>query len=300
LASGEIVQANSSVNEGLHHALKGGSSNFGVVTRFDMKTFKQGPYWGALLFMDNSKRASTFEYFENFVNISDPYAALINSYTWVPVIGTVSTCNAHYTKAIPNPPVFQKLIANSQLFGNTPRISTTMDFTEEIKKLNPSGSRQLFMTFSHKNSARFMETIYNIAGRIYKRPTLPLTLSWSISFQPLTKKTQSLSASTGGNALGLDGTDDITYVLLTASWNTVSGDAEVERAAKDLWAEVNVEARKVGLESRFLYLNYAAKFQDPIKGYGEKSVKILEKVAREYDPNGLFQTAMPGGFKIPK
>lgn len=39
LASGQIVNANDSTNADLWRALKGGSSNFGVVTRFDIEAF---------------------------------------------------------------------------------------------------------------------------------------------------------------------------------------------------------------------------------------------------------------------
>lgn len=39
LASGEIVNANASANADLWRALKGGSSNFGIVTRFDLQAF---------------------------------------------------------------------------------------------------------------------------------------------------------------------------------------------------------------------------------------------------------------------
>ena len=42
LASGQIVNANSTSHPQLFAALKGGSSNFGIVTRFDMKVFQQG------------------------------------------------------------------------------------------------------------------------------------------------------------------------------------------------------------------------------------------------------------------
>lgn len=42
LASGDIVNANAHENPDLWFALKGGSNNFGVVTRFDLRTFKQG------------------------------------------------------------------------------------------------------------------------------------------------------------------------------------------------------------------------------------------------------------------
>jgi FAD/FMN-containing dehydrogenase len=43
LASGEIVQANAETNKDLWVALKGGGCNFGIVTRFDLRVFEQGP-----------------------------------------------------------------------------------------------------------------------------------------------------------------------------------------------------------------------------------------------------------------
>ena len=39
LASGEVINANASCHSDLWRALKGGSSNFGIVTRFDIETF---------------------------------------------------------------------------------------------------------------------------------------------------------------------------------------------------------------------------------------------------------------------
>lgn len=45
LADGSIVEANNKTNPDLFRVLKGGSNNFGVVTRFDMTTFPAGPIW---------------------------------------------------------------------------------------------------------------------------------------------------------------------------------------------------------------------------------------------------------------
>jgi hypothetical protein len=45
LADGSIVQANKTSNQDLFWALKGGSSNFGIVTRFDLETIKSPKVW---------------------------------------------------------------------------------------------------------------------------------------------------------------------------------------------------------------------------------------------------------------
>jgi hypothetical protein len=46
------------------------------------------------------------------------------------------------------------------------------------------------------------------------------------------------------------------------------------------------------------YLNYADKSQDPIASYGESNVQFLKDVTAKYDPETVFQTLCPGGFKI--
>lgn len=50
LASGEVVSCNANDHQDLWKALRGGGNNFGIVTRYDMRTFKQGPFWGGSVF----------------------------------------------------------------------------------------------------------------------------------------------------------------------------------------------------------------------------------------------------------
>lgn len=52
LASGDIVDAGADVNSDLWRSLKGGANNFGIVTRYDMVTFPQGPLWGGFVYYD--------------------------------------------------------------------------------------------------------------------------------------------------------------------------------------------------------------------------------------------------------
>ena len=48
----------------------------------------------------------------------------------------------------------------------------------------------------------------------------------------------------------------------------------------------------------WVYLNYAAEWQDPIGSYGAANVGRLMSVSRRYDPTGVFQELVKGGFKI--
>ena len=45
----EITNANAEQNPDLFKALKGGSANFGIVTRFDMQAFEVPELWGGLV-----------------------------------------------------------------------------------------------------------------------------------------------------------------------------------------------------------------------------------------------------------
>lgn len=50
----------------------------------------------------------------------------------------------------------------------------------------------------------------------------------------------------------------------------------------------------------FRYLNYSDISDDPLATYGDDNVKKMREVANKYDPTGVFQTRVPGGFKISK
>ncbi len=67
-----------------------------------------------------------------------------------------------------------------------------------------------------------------------------------------------------------------------------------------LFDEIEKEAQqnKPSLYHPYKYLNYADGSQDVIGGYGNKSVNRLRKVSKRYDPRGVFQRQVPGGFKL--
>ncbi|KAK5633089.1 hypothetical protein RRF57_008803 [Xylaria bambusicola] len=48
----------------------------------------------------------------------------------------------------------------------------------------------------------------------------------------------------------------------------------------------------------YIYWNYAFSDQDAFPSYGEENVEKLRNASKKYDPNGMFLTGCPGGFKL--
>ena len=224
---------------------------------------------------------------------------MINSYIFSAAGNSWYTAsNFEYTKEEADPPVFANFTSLPQTFS-TMRISNLTDFTLELAGTDPVGQRQLFVTGTYGNSAKLMSTIFDIANRTIQPLVDVQDLAYSLSFQPMPTAITSKARSRGGNSLGLDDSDgNLFNLLLTVSWTASADDARIERHSKDLFKKAEAEAKKLGLHNRYLYLNYAAEWQDPISGYGAANKAQLQAVSKKYDPRGVFQAQVPGGFKL--
>ncbi|KAK7757618.1 hypothetical protein SLS62_000633 [Diatrype stigma] len=69
-----------------------------------------------------------------------------------------------------------------------------------------------------------------------------------------------------------------------------------KRAVED----IETYAKSVDGNVDFRYLNYCNSAQNPLATYGEESIRMMREAAAKYDPSGVFQTRVPGGFKLPK
>ena len=133
MASGEIANANATSNPELWQALKGGSNNFGIVTRVDLLAFPQGDFWGGSIINPFSEEA--FEYFTNALHVfsSDPEydenASLIFTYyfdsstrTWIIISDVQYTAIAGY------PSNLEPFTSYEPQLTNTMRVSNLSDF----------------------------------------------------------------------------------------------------------------------------------------------------------------------------
>lgn len=88
LATGEIILADRDNNSDLWLALKGGHSNFGIVTSFELDTFETGLLWGGTVYYGADKREPLISAFTEFADKVDdhPPSSSILFWSWQPSI----------------------------------------------------------------------------------------------------------------------------------------------------------------------------------------------------------------------
>jgi hypothetical protein len=120
--------------------------------------------------------------------------------------------------------------------------------------------------------------------------------------QPLPSYRWAIGKKHGGNVLGLDDLKN-NALLYTVGVGVLSDEAPREKAhelVNKMGANLSDFAESVGGGMNFIYLNYAGSEQDPLSSYGTANVAFMKDVAARYDPAGIFQNRVRGGYKISK
>ncbi|KAL9025986.1 MAG: hypothetical protein Q9180_007559, partial [Flavoplaca navasiana] len=263
LANGTTVNANAENNSDLWFALKGGSNNFGVVTRFDFKTFPQGKFRGGTICNSIDTLPAQVQAFVDLNSASnyDTNVAVINTYAYAGPVGLWTVANLLvYTERKVNPQVLRPFTDNKPQLANTMRLTNLSDLTAE-------------------------QTFANTPGLLY-----------TLVFQPLPSVITSHGAANAcsPNALGLDPhAGPQVLALQSIQWADANDDGIINEAARSIWAQADELAIRIGLQRKWIYLNYANQDQDPIGSYGAQNVAKLQATSKKYNPTGLFQTNVP-------
>ncbi|KAF3064543.1 Bifunctional solanapyrone synthase [Daldinia childiae] len=108
LASGEIINANAKQYSDLWKALRGGGNNFGIVTRYDFRTFPQGPIWGGNTFYFLPGVPDQIEKLVKELNQPSPshetHLMVSIGYSGAFSKEAVGLNTVYYTQAVENPP----------------------------------------------------------------------------------------------------------------------------------------------------------------------------------------------------
>lgn len=131
-----IVKANAEENSDLFKALKGGGSNFGVVTRFDMQAFDAGLLWGGLVTYDISTWDQHVDAYHNWTdNIKNyPDGSMIPFWSYMPEAGGDVIMLAYEDiTGTEEPPAFDQFMAIPEAVSSIMRIDSHKNITDELE-----------------------------------------------------------------------------------------------------------------------------------------------------------------------
>ncbi|KAK4236592.1 hypothetical protein C8A03DRAFT_35491 [Achaetomium macrosporum] len=301
LANGDIVTASPTSNANLWKALRGGGANFGIVTQFVLNTFPLGSIWaGDAYFSPEALEAQTQALYSLTANPNfDVNTGLVVNYAFSPSTGPIITNQYVYAQPIINPPTFQAFTSSPGQLMNSTSVTTLAAFSAAQEPISPNGFQQVTFSSLFKNDLQMLRDLWNIYTASTQNVAAVTGIQWSLSLEPVVPAIAAQSSARGGNVLGLSiPQEGLIMVLLTATFSSASDYPTVQTAADQLLANIIQAAKSKGVYAPYVDMNHAGKSQDPIATYGAANQAFLKAVARQYDPTGVFQALMPGGFKV--
>ncbi|KAK4196329.1 hypothetical protein QBC40DRAFT_313788 [Triangularia verruculosa] len=305
LADGRIVTASKTSNPDLFLALKGGSNNFGIVTKFTMTAIPSDKVWGGMAFLPKDIAPQAVDAVVSFTNnvANDPDSNLVAMFTHMPDFKDIVVATLYANMAgIEKPAAYNQWLA-------LPEIMTTVKNTtisEMAFEYNiPANLHDIWFTLSLKNDARILNKAAELHVKLVEdlKAFIPeQTFTTQCLFQPLPTVFGKNSVAAGGNVMGVERQKSNGVLLLaTAMVETAEQEKKAYPLVKTWVEEVKKFAATIdgGLQE-WTYLNYADKSQNPLGSYGSENIRKMKATAAKYDPQGVFQKLVPGGFKISK
>jgi FAD/FMN-containing dehydrogenase len=122
LADGRVVNASRTSHTDLFTVLKGGTSNFGIVTAFKFQTFEYSGMWGGLVVYPGTTMHQQFEALVNFANNIDvdPKGAAIVMSLYQSTVGVELFSNAYdYAEPVSKPAAYDEFLAIPGILADT-------------------------------------------------------------------------------------------------------------------------------------------------------------------------------------
>jgi hypothetical protein len=293
LANGTVVTASRNNEPDLFRALRGGGSNFGIVTTFELELYPYSGIWGGRTLIEAVHDRQAINAYAKFVGNLDrePMGHTI-------IIFNYEKRQLHMHQYIVHTEPVESLPAFDNL-RKVPAIESDLALTDysnlagNIADLQEwKDTRVGCATLTLKLDIALLDFAYDV----FVEEIAPVSdhITGTMEFHALPR-----TLSPVDNVFGLEQSDGplVSYLLLFTTDSDIY-DEEVIILQQRIIARVREQAQKRGLFHPFLFPNYSAQWQDVIGSFGEANVKFLQGVSRKYDPEQLFQTSQTGSFKV--
>lgn len=229
LADGSITDVNEHSHSDLYWALKLGSTNYGIVTRFDMITYPQREMWGGALFFDISQGLPLLDALVDFTqNLADDpkgvsavslaYSSAQGQYgIWAPSI---------YLEPVSfRSPLFTELSKLEPLaLLSTMRVTSLLNLTDEVQATAPQvpNSRVQWFTLTLKANGQLPYDMFTMGQELFAPYLQRPGFTWALTLQPInTGLSVASSSRNGGNPSSLSeerGNLICAYTIVRAVW----------------------------------------------------------------------------------
>ncbi|KAI8635501.1 FAD-binding domain-containing protein [Xylariaceae sp. FL1651] len=278
----------------LYKALRGGGSNFGIVTSYELYTHPIGNISiDARAYSPNQ----TVEFFNALAEYQKEGQLDSKSSATVQILETGPTLLMLYADAVQQPQAFAPFYALEQYQAILPPSNGSL-----LDVLAISGSRFVTgeirvygETFSHISDGDLMNELYNIY--VEETANLPVNVTGTWVPNPVAASVAAIGAQYGGNLLGLSEVAQVWYETYI-TYQDPAHDDIVREVTERFTQRCIAAAQERNLELPYLFANTAGREQKVLESYGAQSVAYMRTVAAKYDDGSVFQTLQNDGFLL--
>lgn len=312
LADGAVVIASATERPDLWRVLKGGSSNFGIVTRVTLRSMPSEPIWIGQFFAPAVfQKAKALKAYHDYLNhasqpsgFDENAAGPILSFCYVQGLPfQIIAMHLGYTKVAPNEhkwPAHWKATGFNSIWSvySSSKVQSHTSAVESLGRSAPPGTRHMQGTTTIRNDAETLKAAYdifcettvelrNVKGLLFPFTYQAILPAWMNKGDP--------------NVLGLeDCAEPLIIFNCSLTWTKAEDDKQVRSTIQRALERIDAAAATRGADHPYRFMNYCMEFQNPYKGSGEASLRLMREASKKYDPEGLFQRGITGGFNLPE
>ncbi|KAL1960606.1 hypothetical protein VTO42DRAFT_7185 [Malbranchea cinnamomea] len=303
LASGTIVTATKDNKySDLFWALKGGGNSFGIVTRFDLKTYSSPKVCAGVKMIAGTEKDAFLNAVSSFAQhgSADFKAAIIPQIFMLSSLkATVYSSALFYDGEQCDQPALANFSAIPDL-QNSYGPTTLAKYVKLTDSLIPPGIRQQFQVISSYATQDALEIVHDTFVEMVNTELSDVeNLQASVAFQPVTKNFIQQGIDKGGNPQGID-VNGAPYFWMVEnfSWTNPADDKRIADFTAKVTAAINDKLDAAKQKARFQYLNDAGEGQQVFQSYAPQNLKKLKIIRAKYDPFKVFTILEAGGWKV--